>query len=53
MFSLATVNDGFGAPFFSLTGRPCSSAFLSNANSCAPLKNPPPMPGVPFSGNSS
>ncbi len=55
MFSLATVTEGFGFPFFSVTGRPRSSAFLLKANSCAPLKKPPPKPGNDDgrSGNSS
>ena len=44
MFSLATVTWA--------AGRPASSAFLLNANCCAPLKKPPPRPGV-FSGKSS
>ena len=55
MFSLATVTAGFGFPLASRTGRPRSSAFLLNANSCAPLKKPPPKPGsvAGRSGNSS
>ena len=54
MFSLATFTSAFGCPFGSVTGNPCSSADLLNANSCAPLKAPPPSPGTePSSGNSS
>ena len=45
MFSIATLKRGSGLPLASVTGRPSSSAFLSKANSCAPLKPPPPMPG--------
>ncbi len=55
MFSLTTVTAGFGCPLASKVGRPASSALLRNANSCAPLKKPPPKPGndAGRSGNSS
>src|ERR1700726_605556 len=54
MFSMATVKAGFVSPSPRVTGRPSSNAFLLNANSCAPLKPPPPMPGLVGScGNSS
>ena len=45
MFSIATLKLGLGTPSASVTGRPFSSAVLSNANSWAPLKPPPPNPG--------
>ena len=52
MFSMATLNLGLGAPPRRVTGAPASMASLSKAYCCAPLKAPPPMPGVD-SGNSS
>ena len=52
MFSIATLKNGFGLPPGRLTGSPFSRASLSIANSCAPLKKPPPIPAV-TSGNSS
>src|SRR5581483_7216612 len=52
MFSIATLKLVLGPPLFSVTLRPCSIAFLSKANCCAPLKPPPPNP-PPFSANSS
>ena len=52
MFSIATLNRGSALPLGRVTGRPRSSAFLAKAYSCAPLKPPPPTPGVTC-GNSS
>src|SRR5579875_1878578 len=53
MFSLATVNWGFGRPA-RVTASTLSMAVLLNAISWAPLKKPPPRPGAfELSGNSS